>query len=99
MPEGNRNTPSCGMQVDGSIPAPFKRSSDYMTHSVFHDNHSEHEMLRCAPVSSLSLCPTLPLALWNPDWVHNLLPPQALSSLFVLLTSFAGQIAAGCKLR
>ena len=32
--------------VDAAIPAPFARSSDYLTHEVFNTHRAEHEMLR-----------------------------------------------------
>ncbi|MCC6682878.1 MAG: aminomethyl-transferring glycine dehydrogenase [Phycisphaeraceae bacterium] len=32
--------------VDLDIPAPFARTSDYLTHPVFNQYHSEHELLR-----------------------------------------------------
>ena len=32
--------------LDASIPAEFQRHSPYLTHPVFHDYHSEHELLR-----------------------------------------------------
>jgi glycine dehydrogenase len=33
-------------ESDNAIPAAFQRQSSYLTHSVFHDYHSEHELLR-----------------------------------------------------
>ncbi|HEY0808523.1 MAG TPA: aminomethyl-transferring glycine dehydrogenase, partial [Longimicrobiales bacterium] len=32
--------------VDADIPAPFRRTSDFLSHPVFNRYHSEHEMLR-----------------------------------------------------
>jgi glycine dehydrogenase len=33
-------------EIDPALPAPHARSSEYMTHPVFHRYHTEHEMLR-----------------------------------------------------
>ncbi len=35
-----------GEVVDASVPSGFERTSEYLTHPVFHSYHSEHEMLR-----------------------------------------------------
>lgn len=35
--------------VDAEMPGDLARTSAFMTNSVFHKYHSEHDMLRCAP--------------------------------------------------
>jgi glycine dehydrogenase len=37
------------------LPSAFKRTSTFMEHPVFHENRSEHDMLRCAALQALPL--------------------------------------------
>ncbi|EDU51413.1 GcvP Glycine cleavage system protein P pyridoxal-binding C-terminal domain [Pyrenophora tritici-repentis] len=42
----SENTTSFNEAVDIEVPAPFKRTSEFMTHPVFNSHHSETELLR-----------------------------------------------------